>query len=91
MGGLSESAVIFLVVAMGMGETLHRFPRNPDSFRIQRGTFRLVLPYGGLVVYILATLRCGSITLEHPRAMKNEVRYQPVNQSIYKFVDHDEN
>ena len=28
MGGLSESAVILVVVAIGVGETLHRSPRN---------------------------------------------------------------
>ena len=29
--GLSESAVIMVVVATGMGETLHRSPRNAES------------------------------------------------------------
>ena len=40
MGGLSESASIMVVVAMGMGEMLHRFPLP----------FGLVLPDGGLLV-----------------------------------------
>ena len=37
-------------MATGMGETLHRSPRNAESFRIKRRAFRLVPPDGGLVV-----------------------------------------
>ena len=40
-------------MAMGMGETLHRSPRNAESFRIKCCTFRLVLPDGGLLVAIV--------------------------------------
>ena len=52
MGGLSESAVILVAMATMMGETLHRSPRNAESFRIKRRTFRLVPLYGGLLVII---------------------------------------
>ena len=37
-------------MATGMGETLHRSPRNAESFRIKRRAFRLVPPDGGLLV-----------------------------------------
>ena len=50
MGGLHESAAILVVMAMGVGETLHRSTRNADCFRIKRRTFYLVPPYGGLLV-----------------------------------------
>ena len=50
MGGFSESSVILVVVPMGVGETLHRSPRNADSFRFKRRAFRLVPSYGGLLV-----------------------------------------
>ena len=50
MGGLSESAVILVAMATGMGETLHRSPRNADSFRIKRRAFSLVPPDSGLLV-----------------------------------------
>ena len=50
MGGLSESAVI-MVVATGLGETLHCSSRNAESFLIKRRAFRLVLPDGGLLVF----------------------------------------
>ena len=60
-GGLSESAVIMVVVAMGMGETLHRFPRNAESFLIKRHAFCLVSIYGGLLVMrLLLELQIGS-------------------------------
>ena len=42
-------------MATGMGETLHRSPRNAESFRIKRRAFRLVLPDGGLLVPITMT------------------------------------
>ena len=35
-----------------MGETLHRSPRNAESFRIKRRAFRLVPPDGGLLVLV---------------------------------------
>ena len=38
-------------MATGMGETLHRCPRNAESFRIKQRAFRLVPPDGGLVVF----------------------------------------
>ena len=41
VGGLSTT---------GLGETLHRSPRNAESFRIKRRAFRLVTPDGGLLV-----------------------------------------
>ena len=47
---LSESAAIMVVVATALGETLHRSPRNAQSFRIKRRAFRLVPPDGGLLV-----------------------------------------
>ena len=53
MGGLSESAVIMVVVAMGLGETLHRSPRNAESFLIKRRAFCLVQPDGELLVIVL--------------------------------------
>jgi len=54
VGALSESAVILVVVATGLGETLHRSPRNAESFRIKRRAFRLVPPDGGLLVLLIA-------------------------------------
>ena len=48
--GLSESAVIMVVVATGLGETLHCSPQNAESFRIKQRTFHLVPPDGGLLV-----------------------------------------
>ena len=51
MGGLSESAVIMVVVGTGLGETLHLSLRNADSFRIKRRAFRLLPPDDGLLVY----------------------------------------
>ena len=51
MGGLSESAIIMVVMAMGMDETLHRSPQNAESFRIKQHMFRLVPPDGGLLVH----------------------------------------
>ena len=53
MGGLSESAVIMVVVATGLGKTLHRSPRNAEGFRIKRRVFRLVQPDGGLLVVVV--------------------------------------
>ena len=50
MGGLSECAVILVVMAMGVGETLHRSRRNAESYRIKRRAFHLVPRYGGLLV-----------------------------------------
>ena len=50
MCGFSESAVIMVVVAAGLGETLHRSPRNAESIRIERRAFRPVPPDGGLLV-----------------------------------------
>ena len=50
MSGLSESAAFLVVMATGMDETLHRSPRNAESFRIKRLAFRLVPPDGGLLV-----------------------------------------
>ena len=57
MGGLSESAVILVLVAMVVGETLRRFPRNAESLRIKRLAFSLVPPYGGLLVALCHSLR----------------------------------
>ena len=37
-------------MATGIGETLHRSPRNPESFRTNRRAFRLVPADGGLLV-----------------------------------------
>ena len=37
-------------MATGMRETLHRSPRNAESFRVKWRAFRLVPPYGGLLV-----------------------------------------
>ena len=48
--GLSESAVILVAMPTGMGEMLHRSPRNAESFRIKRRALRLVPPDGGLLV-----------------------------------------
>ena len=48
--GLSEPAVILVVMPMGMGETLHRSPRNAEGFLIKRRAFRPVPPDGGLLV-----------------------------------------
>ena len=54
MGGLFQSAVILVVVPIGVGETLYRSPRNAESFcRIKRRGFPLVPPYGGLLVIIM--------------------------------------
>ena len=41
-------------MATGMGETLHRSPRNAECFRIKRRAFRLVPPGGGLLVRFYA-------------------------------------
>ena len=38
-------------MATGLGETLHRSPRNAESFLIKRQAFRLVPPDGGLLVF----------------------------------------
>ena len=46
----SKSAVFSVAMPTGMGETLHRSPRNAESFRIKRRAFRLVPPDGGLLV-----------------------------------------
>ena len=37
-------------MATGMGETLHRSPRNAESFQIKRRAFHLVPPDGELLV-----------------------------------------
>ena len=37
-------------MATGMGEILHRSPRNAESFRIKRRAFHLVPPDGELLV-----------------------------------------
>ena len=47
----SKSAVFSVAMPTGMGETLHRSPRNAESFRIKRRAFRLVPPDGGLLVH----------------------------------------
>ena len=39
-------------MATGMGERLHRSPRNTESFLMKRRAFRLVSPDGGLLVDI---------------------------------------
>ena len=44
----------------GMDVTLHRSPRNPDSFRIKRRAFRLVPHDGGLLVIVFP--RCVSVS-----------------------------
>ena len=44
-------------MATAMGETLHRTPRNAESFRIKRRAFRLVPPDGGLLVSINIDVR----------------------------------
>ena len=49
--GLSESAVLLVVMATGMGETLHCSPRKADSFLITWRAFRLVPPDGRLLVH----------------------------------------
>ena len=46
---LSESAIILVSMAMGMGETLHPLPEM-QSFFIKRRAFRLVPPDGVLLV-----------------------------------------
>ena len=60
-------------MAMGMGETIHRSPRNGESFRIKRRAFHLVPPNGGLLVtfntrykygYSVATLGIKLVTDE---------------------------
>ena len=43
-----------VVVATETGETLHRSPRNAESFQIEQRAFRLVPPDGGLLVFSLA-------------------------------------
>ena len=49
---------------MGIGETLHRFPRNAESFQIKRRAFRLVPPDGGFLVWIkYALLAWHSLTI----------------------------
>ena len=47
-----QGTVSELSMATGMGETLHRSPRNAESFRIKRRAFRLVPPDGGLLVSV---------------------------------------
>ena len=54
--GLSESAVILVPMPTGMGETLHHFPRNAESFRIKWRAFRLFPPDGGLLVHYCRNL-----------------------------------
>ena len=39
VGGLSESAVILVVVATGMGETLHRSPEMQRVFELSGARF----------------------------------------------------
>ena len=60
MGGLSESAIIMVVMATGLGETLHHSSPNAESFRIKWHAFCLVPPDGGLLVI---TLFCICFTL----------------------------
>ena len=51
MSGLSNSAVIFVVVATGIGETLHRQVKG--VFELSGVAFRLVTPNGGLLVMLI--------------------------------------
>ena len=51
VSGPSESAVLLVAMATGMGDTLHRSPRNAESFRIKQRAFHLVPPDGGLLVH----------------------------------------
>ena len=68
MGGFSESAVIEDVVATGMGETLHRHVKKRLQisrvenigrvFELSGVAFRLVPPYGMLLVINTIGLSC---------------------------------
>ena len=49
----------------GMGETLHRSPRNAESFLIKRRAFCLVPPHGGLLVggdHTFLSINCAAST-----------------------------
>ena len=52
-------------MATGMGETLHRSPRNAESFRIKWRAFRLVPPDGGLHVHLNGLEFCHHILCDH--------------------------